>query len=51
MRSHVKRVARFSTGTVDIHPEHAHRGNVDVIEHSDGVVVFDTGESEDSAAS
>src|SRR3954470_20988610 len=60
----VKRIARFSTGTVDIHPEHAYRGhmpvywwaltsrrwltqrpiNVYVIEHADGVVVFDTGQ-------
>lgn len=64
MASHVTRVARFSTGTVDIHPEHAYRGrtpmywwilasrrwltgrpiNVYVIEHTDGVVVFDTGQ-------
>jgi glyoxylase-like metal-dependent hydrolase (beta-lactamase superfamily II) len=64
MTSHVKRVARFSTGTVDIHPQHAHRGhtpmywwiltsrrwltarpiNVYVIEHTDGLVVFDTGQ-------
>lgn len=60
----VKRIARFSTGTVDIHPQHAYRGrspmywwiltsrrwltgrpiNVYVVEHSDGVVVFDTGQ-------
>ena len=64
MTSQVTRVARFSTGTVDIHPEHAYRGrtpmywwilasrrwlparpiNVYVIEHTDGVVVFDTGQ-------
>jgi N-acyl homoserine lactone hydrolase len=62
--SHVKRVARFSTGTVDIHPQHAYRGrapmywwilasrrwlparpiNVYVIEHTEGLVVFDTGQ-------
>jgi glyoxylase-like metal-dependent hydrolase (beta-lactamase superfamily II) len=62
--SPVKRVARFSTGTVDIHPQHAHRGrspmywwiltsrrwlrarpiNVYVIEHTNGLVVFDTGQ-------
>jgi glyoxylase-like metal-dependent hydrolase (beta-lactamase superfamily II) len=60
----VKRIARFSTGTVDIHPQHAYRGrspmywwiltsrrwlsgrpiNVYVIEHTDGLVVFDTGQ-------
>ncbi len=59
-----KRIIRFSTGTVDIHPQHAYRGkspqyrwiltsrrwltersiNVYVIEHSDGLVVFDTGQ-------
>jgi N-acyl homoserine lactone hydrolase len=64
MTSQVKRVRRFSTGTVDIHPQHAHRGrtpmywwiltsrhwltarpiNVYVIEHTDGLVVFDTGQ-------
>ena len=64
MTSHVKRVARFSTGTVEIHPQHAYRGrapmywwilasrrwlqarpiNVYVIEHTDGLVVFDTGQ-------
>jgi N-acyl homoserine lactone hydrolase len=64
MAAHVKRVARFSTGTVDIHPQHAYRGrspmywwilssrrwlterpiNVYVIEHTGGVVVFDTGQ-------
>lgn len=64
MATHVTRVARFSTGTVDIHPEHAYRGrapmywwilmsrrwlrarpiNVYVIEHDDGVVLFDTGQ-------
>ena len=64
MTSHVKRVTRFSTGTVDIHPQHTYRGrspmywwilasrqwlprrpiNVYVIEHSDGLVVFDTGQ-------
>lgn len=27
MSSKVKRVARFSTGTVDIHPQHAYRGH------------------------
>jgi len=60
----ITRVAQFSTGTVDIHPQHAVRGhspmywwiltsrrwltgrpiNVYVIEHTDGVVVFDTGQ-------
>ena len=64
MTSQVKRVARFSTGTVDIHPQHAYRGrspmywwiltsrqwlpprpiNVYVIEHTKGLVVFDTGQ-------
>lgn len=64
MTSQVTRVARLSTGTVDIHPQHAYRGrtpmywwilrsrewlrarpiNVYVIEHTDGVVVFDTGQ-------
>lgn len=64
MASPVKRVSRFSTGTVDIHPQHAYRGrtpmywwiltsrrwlegrpiNVYVIEHPEGVVVFDTGQ-------
>src|SRR5436190_2129239 len=64
MTSHVRRVARFSTGTVDIHPQHAYRGhspmgwwiltsrrwlrarpiNVYVIEHRDGIVVFDAGQ-------
>jgi N-acyl homoserine lactone hydrolase len=64
MSSQVLRVGRFSTGTVDIHPQHAYRGrspmywwilaskrwltarpiNVYVIEHSDGLVVFDTGQ-------
>lgn len=64
MTSQVTRVARFSTGRVDVHPEHAYRGrtpmywwilasrrwlparpiNVYVIEHTDGVVVFDTGQ-------
>src|SRR4051794_1577939 len=64
MTSHVERVQRFSTGTVDIHPQHAYRGqspmywwmltsrrwlparpiNVYVIEHTDGLVVFDTGQ-------
>jgi N-acyl homoserine lactone hydrolase len=64
VKSKIKRVARFSTGTVDIHPQHAHRGrsptywwiltsrrwltgrpiNVYVVEHADGVVVFDTGQ-------
>jgi N-acyl homoserine lactone hydrolase len=66
--AHVKRVARFSTGTVDIHPQHAYRSHspmywwiltsrrwltgrpisVYVIEHTDGVVVFDTGQDRDS---
>ena len=64
MASNVKRVARFSTGTVDIHPQHAYRRrspmywwvltsrrwltgrpiNVYVIEHADGLVVFDAGQ-------
>lgn len=64
MASRITRVSRFSTGTVDIHPQHAYRGhapmywwiltsrrwlegrpiNVYVIEHADGVVVFDTGQ-------
>jgi glyoxylase-like metal-dependent hydrolase (beta-lactamase superfamily II) len=64
MTSRVTRVARFSTGTVDIHPQHAYRNrtppywwiltsrrwlpprpiNVYVIEHTDGVVVFDAGQ-------
>ena len=64
--AHVKRIVRFSTGTVDIHPQHAYRGhspmywwiltsrrwltgrpiNVYVIEHADGVVVFDTGQTD-----
>ena len=64
MSSQVLRVGRFSTGTVDIHSQHAHRGrspmywwilasrrwltgrpiNVYAIEHSDGLVVFDTGQ-------
>lgn len=64
MSSQVLRVGRFSTGTVDIHPQHAYRGrspmywwilasqqwltarpiNVYVIEHSDGLVVFDAGQ-------
>jgi glyoxylase-like metal-dependent hydrolase (beta-lactamase superfamily II) len=64
MPAHVTRVTRFSTGTVDIHPQHAYRGrapmywwiltsrkwltarpiNVYVIEHPDGLVVFDTGQ-------
>jgi N-acyl homoserine lactone hydrolase len=64
MASQVTRVARLSTGTVDIHPLHAYRGrapmywwiltsrqwlrarpiNVYVIEHTDGLVVFDTGQ-------
>jgi glyoxylase-like metal-dependent hydrolase (beta-lactamase superfamily II) len=62
--AHITRIARFSTGTVDIHPQHAYRGrspmywwiltsrrwltgrpiNVYVIEHSDGIVLFDTGQ-------
>ena len=64
MSDNVRRLSRFSTGTVDIHPQHAYRGrspmywwiltsrewltrrpiNVYVIEHSDGVVLFDTGQ-------
>src|SRR4029450_3625820 len=64
MSSPVQRVGRFSTGTVDIHPQHAYRGrspmywwiltsrhwlaarplNVYVLEHADGVVLFDTGQ-------
>lgn len=64
MAPQVTRVERFSTGTVDIHPQHAYRGrspmywwiltsrqwltgrpiNVYVIEHTDGVVLFDTGQ-------
>ena len=64
MPTHISRIATFSTGTVDIHPQHAYRGhspmywwiltsrrwltgrpiNVYVIEHSDGVVLFDTGQ-------
>ena len=64
MTGNIKRIARFSTGTVDIHPQHAYRGrtptywwiltsrqwltgrtiNVYVIEHRDGLVVFDTGQ-------
>jgi glyoxylase-like metal-dependent hydrolase (beta-lactamase superfamily II) len=64
MASRIRRVSRFSTGTVDIHPQHAYRArspmywwiltsrrwlegrpiNVYVIEHADGVVVFDTGQ-------
>jgi N-acyl homoserine lactone hydrolase len=64
MAPRITRVARFSTGSVDIHPQHAHRGrspmywwiltsrrwltgrpiNVHVIEHTDGVVLFDTGQ-------
>ena len=64
MASHVTRVARFSTGSVDIHPQHVCRGrspmywwiltsrrwltgrpiNVYVVEHADGVVLFDTGQ-------
>src|SRR4051812_23326155 len=64
MAWNVKRVARFSTGTVDIHPQHAYRGrspmywwvltsrrwltqrpiNVYVIEHVNGLVVFDSGQ-------
>lgn len=68
MTSHVTRVARFSTGEVDIHPQHAYRGrepmywwiltsrrwlrsrpiNVYVIEHTDGLVVFDAGQDRSS---
>jgi N-acyl homoserine lactone hydrolase len=64
MPSPIRRVARFSTGTVDIHPQHVYRGrspmywwiltsrrwltrrpiNVYVVEHADGVVLFDTGQ-------
>lgn len=64
MAQNVKRIARYSTGTVDIHAQHAYRGrspmywwiltsrrwltgrpiNVYVIEHRDGLVVFDTGQ-------
>jgi glyoxylase-like metal-dependent hydrolase (beta-lactamase superfamily II) len=64
MSTGITRVARFSTGSVDIHPEHAYRGrtpmywwiltsrrwleprpiNVYVIEHANGVVLFDTGQ-------
>ena len=64
MAPHITRVARFSTGTVDIHPQHALRGhspmywwiltsrqwltarpiNVYVIEHRQGIVVFDSGQ-------
>lgn len=64
MPTPITRVARFSTGTVDIHPQHAYRGhspmywwiltsrrwltgrpiNVYVIEHTDGIVLFDTGQ-------
>ena len=60
----IVRVSRFSTGTVDIHPQHAYRGrspmywwiltsrrwltgrpiNVYVVEHRDGLVLFDTGQ-------
>jgi glyoxylase-like metal-dependent hydrolase (beta-lactamase superfamily II) len=63
-RDSITRIARFSTGTVDIHPQHAYRGlapmywwiftsrqwlsgrpiNVYVVEHTDGVVLFDTGQ-------
>jgi N-acyl homoserine lactone hydrolase len=62
--NNITRVARFSTGTVDIHPQHAYRGpapmywwiftsrrwlsgrpiNVYVVEHTNGVVLFDTGQ-------
>src|SRR5262245_26582838 len=64
MSTGITRVARFSTGSVDIHPEHAYRRrspmywwiltsrrwleprpiNVYVVEHADGVVLFDTGQ-------
>jgi len=64
MAPQITRIGRFSTGTVDIHPQHAYRGrspmywwiltsrrwltgrpiNVYVIEHTDGVVLFDTGQ-------
>jgi glyoxylase-like metal-dependent hydrolase (beta-lactamase superfamily II) len=60
----ITRVARFSTGTVDIHPQHAYRGlapmywwiftsrrwlsdrpiNVYVVEHTNVIVLFDTGQ-------
>jgi N-acyl homoserine lactone hydrolase len=68
MASHVIRVDRLSTGTVDIHPQHAYRGrtpmywwilrssewsrarpiNVYVVEHTEGIVVFDTGQDRGS---
>jgi N-acyl homoserine lactone hydrolase len=64
MASQIRRVARFSTGSVDIHPQHVYRGrlpmywwiltsrrwltgrpiNVYVVEHTDGVMLFDTGQ-------
>jgi N-acyl homoserine lactone hydrolase len=64
----IARVSRFSTGTVDIHPQHAYRGrspmywwiltsrqwlagrpiNVYVVEHRDGLVLFDTGQDRTS---
>src|SRR5215204_3533136 len=64
MARRISGVSRFSTGTVDIHPQHAYRGrspmywwiltsrrwltgrpiNVYVIEHGDGIVLFDTGQ-------
>lgn len=60
----IRRMARISTGTVDIHPQHAYGSraptywwiltstrwlaglpiNVYVIEHRDGLVLFDTGQ-------
>jgi N-acyl homoserine lactone hydrolase len=68
MTSPIRRVARFGTGTVDSHPQHAYRGcqpmywwmltsrewqsrrpiNVYVIEHTDGIVLFDTGQDRKS---
>lgn len=62
--SPIRRLERISTGTVDIHPQHAYRTaapmfgwilmsrrwltglpiNVYVVEHQDGLVVFDTGQ-------
>jgi glyoxylase-like metal-dependent hydrolase (beta-lactamase superfamily II) len=60
----IRQVQVLSTGTVDIHPQHAYRGptpvywwaltsrrwltdrpiNVFVVDHADGLVVFDTGQ-------
>src|SRR6478735_4013101 len=70
MSSQVLRVGRFSTGTVDIHPQHAYRGrspmywwilaskrwltrrpiNVYAVEHSKGLVLFDTGQDRASVS-